>query len=339
MPPTNQGQNLINPVSVSLPSSNGKPAGFYSSIALDVLSIISAFILGYSYYECLASGISPLIVIGAFLVFGMFSALQALLCNETGRRAFIILCEVIVLGMFFYSINLYFLLAAAVSAFIMFFWGYSGSRSEIDYGIEIRPFKATKSVIGKAMTGVIIFMIVIYIPLWNQNSIFISQKSFNTFFDWCAGVVNTFYPKVSISGSFGDFVNNIARDQLQTAASFQNLNPNQQNVLVAQSATGIIDNISKDIGISIQPSDTISATIYQFIVKTFVGWENSFQGAFFVGWGVVLFFAARSIGIIFVWLNQFLFFLVYEILLATRFIYIKEEPWTKEIVKYRDRGL
>ncbi len=339
MPPTNQGQNLINQSSISLPSSNGKPAGFYRSIVLDALSIISAFIFGYSYYEYLASGISPLIVIGAFLVFGVFSALQALLCNEAGRRAFIILCEVIMFGMFFYSINFYFLLGAVVCAFIMFFWGYMGSKSEIDYGIEIRPFKATKSVVGKAMTGVIIFMIVIYIPLWNQNSIFISQKSFNTFFDWCAGVVNTFYPKISLSGSFGDFVNDIARDQLQTVTSFQGLSSDKQNALVAQSATSIIDSISKDIGINIQPSDAISVTAYQFITKTFVGWENSFQGAFFVGWGVVLFFAARSVGIILVWIDQFLFFLVYEILLATRFIYIKEEPWTKEVVKYRSRGL
>lgn len=319
---------------VPLSSSDGKPVGAYKSIALDVLSILAAFVLGYSYREYLADGMSLWIVAGAFLVFGAISALQALLCKKAGRRAFIVLCEVVTLGLFFYAFEWRFLLTAAACAFILFFWGYLGSRSEIDYGMNFRPFKATKSVVGKVMTGTILFMIVIYIPLWNQSSVFIPQKSFNAFFDWGAGVIDAFYPKISLSGSLGDFVNNIARTQLETVASFRSLSSENQSMLITQSATSIIDNLSKNIGVNLQPADTISATIYQFITKTLTGWENRFQGAFFAGWGVVLFFVARSVGIIFVWIDQLFVFIVYEILLAVRFIRVKEEPRTKEIIEY-----
>ena len=89
MPPTNQGQNLINPTAAPLPSTiTGKPAGFYKSIVLDALSILAAFAVGYSYHEYLVSGMSLLIVVGALLIFGILSALQSLLCKEAGRRAF-----------------------------------------------------------------------------------------------------------------------------------------------------------------------------------------------------------------------------------------------------------
>jgi hypothetical protein len=329
-----QEQNLINPAMVTLPSHSGKSAGFYKTIVLDALSILAAFALGYSYREYLVAGASLLVVIGVFLVFGVFSALQALLCKEAGRRAFIVLCEVVALGSFFYAIDVHFLIAAAASAFILFFWGYLGSRSEIDYGMEIRPFKVTRSVIGKVMTGTIIFMIVIYIPLWNQNSVFIPEKSFDAFFNWGASVIETFNPKISLSGSVGDLVDSIARTQLESAPSFKSLSPQNQNALIAQGANGIIDNISKNIGINIQSSDTINAAVYQFVTNTFTGWENRFQGAFFVGWGVVLFFVARSIGIIFVWIDQLLFVFVYEVLRAFRFMRIIEESRMKEIVKY-----
>ena len=338
MPPTNQGQNLINPTAAPLPSTiTGKPAGFYKSIVLDALSILAAFAVGYSYHEYLVSGMSLLIVVGALLIFGILSALQSLLCKEAGRRAFIIVCEIIMLGSFFYALYpVYsnFLFAAAACAFVFFFWGYLGSRSEIDSGMDIRLFRITKSAIGKVMTGTIIFMIVIYIPLWNQNSIFITQKSFDVIYDWAAGVFNSFYPAIPLSGSVENFVNTLARAQLQGVASFQMLNLQNQNALVEQNTVGIIDSVSKDIGITIQPAGTISATIYQFIIKTLLGWKNRFQWIFLAGWGVVLFFIARTVGIVVVWITQFFFLFIYEILLASRFMSIQGESRTKEIIGY-----
>jgi len=338
MPPTNRGQNLINPVMAPLPSLiKGSPAAFYKAIALDVLSVASALAVGYSYHEYLTAGMSPFFALGAFLVFGMFSAIQSLLCRNAGRRLFVIMCEVAALASFFYvfyAAHWRFLLAAAASAFILFLWGYLGSRSEIKSSMDVRPFRMTKSAIGNVVTGMIVFMIVIYIPLWNQNSIFIPQKSFDALFDWGAGVVNSFYPTIPLSGSVGDFMNSVARVQLENTASFQDLSFENKNALVAQSATGIIDNISKNTGINIQQSDTISATMYKFIIKTLAGWENRFPTAFLIGWGIVLFFAARSVGIVFVWIDQLFFIIFYEALLMFRFMRIKEEPRMKEVLEY-----
>ena len=331
----NQSQNLINPVMVKLPSSSeGRPAGFYKTIILDILGIFSAFSIGYSYREFLANGLSPLFLIGAVLVFGVISAMQAFLCKNAWRRAIIIFCEVAMLSSFFYILDWRFLCAAAVCAFLFLFWGYSGSRSEIDYGMEVRPFRASKSVIANVTTGILLFAIVVYIPLWNQNSIFIPQESFNTIFDWGAKTIESFYPNIMLSGSLGSFANNFVQHQLESNASFQNINSQAQQSLITQNANGVISDLSKNIGIKIQPSDSVSVVMYQFITKTLADWKDSLHGTFFIGWSVVVFFMARSVGIIFVWINQFLFFIFYEIFLAFRFMHIKEEMWTRELIEY-----
>ncbi len=47
--------------------------------------------------------------------------------------------------------------------FVVLFWGYLRSRSEIAYTTEIRFFRATRSAVGEAATAVIIAMIVFYL--------------------------------------------------------------------------------------------------------------------------------------------------------------------------------
>lgn len=330
-----QGQNLIDQARASLALSvEKKRRGTYKLIALDASSILAAFVLGYSYREYLANGLSPWAIFAAFLVFGAVSALQALLCKETNRRAFIILCEVAVLGIFFYAVDWRFLCAAGAIAFILFFWGYLKSRSEIDYGMDIRLFKATRGVIGNVLTGTIIFMIVIYLPLWQPGSAFISQENFNVFFGWVSGTLNAFYPNVNISGSFGEFANGIVSSQLDTVPAFQSMSPMDQAAAITQSASAVLNNLSKSMKIAIQPSDTVSAVVYRLIVNTLAGWKDRFQGAFLAGWSIAVFFLLRSAGIIFVWIDQLLLLIFYEILRVFRLIRIKEEPWTKEVIEY-----
>lgn len=134
----NQGQeqNLINSKTFSLPSSiTGRPAGFYTSIILDILSIISAAYMGYVYRTFLSDGRSLWYILLAFMIFGVFSGLQALLCKEGGRRAFIILAEAISISLFFYVIDWRFLLAGFLTLFIFLFsWlSWKQIRSGIRY--------------------------------------------------------------------------------------------------------------------------------------------------------------------------------------------------------------
>lgn len=330
----NQLQNLINPVLVPLPSADGSRIKFYKALTLDVLGVLAAFSFGYFYRGYIAIGGAPWFVIGALLVFGMVSALQVFICANTPRRAMLILCEVAALSLSFYSVDWHFLSAAAACAFVLLFLGYLRSRSELDRVMDIRPFRITKGVMSNMMTGALMFMIVIYVPLWEQSHAFISQKDFNAFFDWTAGSLSVVYPKMQIFGSLDNFAKNIVRSQLAGVAAFQSMNLQSQSMVIEQNAASLIDNLSKTTGMVIQPSESMSVVVYRFIAATLAGWKDRFQKAFFIGWGIALFFIARSAGIIFVWIDQFIFLFVYEILLAARFIRIKEEARSKEVIEY-----
>ena len=101
-----------------------------------------------------------------------------------------------------------------------------------------------------------------------------------------------------------------------------------------QGSNTMITSIKKSIGLDFQASDTLSSVVYHFIVKTLSSWENSLQGTFYVGWSVVVFFVARSIGVVLIWIDQFLLLISYEIMLALNLIHIKQEQRTKEIIEY-----
>jgi hypothetical protein len=338
MPETNQNQsqsqNLINQTRVSLPSSGMRPVGFYKSIVFDVLSFFGALAVGYSYHAYLTAGMSAWFLVAALFLFGILSAFQGFLCKSAGRRILVIIGEVAALSVFFYATDWRFLASAAAVALIFFFWGYLSSRAELNRSIEISFFGASKRAIGDALTGLLIFMIVIYIPLWNQSNVFISEQSFGAFFDWGAGIFQAFYPAIPIANSFQNFAEGLAKNQLQDVAAFQSMTPANQSAAVDQGAGTIMSNVSRSIGVPIAASDSISSVAYRYIVKTLTGWKDHFKNTFFVGWSIVLFLALRSIGIIFVWIDQFLFLIFYEILLSARIISIKEEPRTKETIGY-----
>ena len=53
-----------------------------------------------------------------------------------------------------------------------------------------------------------------------------------------------------------------------------------------------------------------------------------------VGWAAVIFIALRSVGIVFVWLAEFITLIFYESLIAMGFMKITEEEHVREVLGY-----
>ena len=99
--------------------------------------------------------------------------------------------------------------------------------------------------LGKFTTAVLLFMILAYVPQIGGNALVVSQQSFRTFFDWTSGLMNSFYPELSLNGSFGDFAQSVSKMELQNNPSFQSLNTAQQNIALQQAATQFTQNFLK----------------------------------------------------------------------------------------------
>jgi len=328
---TAQEQNLANPQRVTVTHK----AGFYRSIILDVLSIGFAALFGYSYYRYLTGGLSVWILLLVLAVFGVISALQAFLTKAMARRLLVLLGEVLALFVFFRKDDWHILLATGVLMFFFLAWGYFASRSLVGNSIEIPFFAAANNVLGKFTTAALIFMILAYVPQIGGNNIFISQQNFRVLFDWASGLIKEFYPDVSLNGTLGDFAASVAKMELANNQNFQNLNPQAQNAAVGQAASQFTSSFAKNASSSnITAASSTSDAFYGLIVGLLNAWKSQSSGWFVVGWAVVLFFLLRGVGIIFVWIEEFLTLIVYEILLAAGFMKITEQSETRELLDY-----
>jgi hypothetical protein len=326
-----QEQNLITENRII---TAGRPDGFYKSIVLDILSVAVAALFGYLYYRYLTVGISVWFVVGGLALFGVLTVLQVFLSNSPNRRVAILLCEIAALMIIFRNDNWRILVITGVTLLLFQIWGYFAGRSRLRNSVEIPFFSMTGNTLGKFTTGILIFMILTYVPQLNSNSTFISQQSFRAFFNWSAGFLSGFYPNLALTDSFGNFAQSVAKMELANNPSFENLNTEEQNLEISQAATQFSDTFSKPSPTPITASDTTSDAFYNVIEGMMAAWQSQSSGWFVIGWGVVLFIALRSVGIVFVWLDQFICLIFYEILLASGFMKVMEQSQSKEIIVY-----
>jgi hypothetical protein len=334
------GQNLINPVTVINTQQRSQD---WKAAILDVFSILTAGAFSYSFARYLA-GATIWFPLTMLLLWGAASVLNGFLQKESRRRFSVIILETLAALAFFYSYAWEALAIAGILLVFCLMWGYLSVRRELRNTIEIRFFTASGKVMGKLVTGAVVFMIVMYAALSNNNgNFFVSQNGFDTFFNWGAQFVNNFYPTVPLTGSFGDFAQAVARMQLAGNPQFQSLTPAQQTEALTDSTSQIINTFSNASGTAansgsaaapITPSEPASQAFYGYLSSLAAKLQDRFNGAFVGVWGLILFLILRSIAIIFVWIGQFVSLVFYELLLSVGFLKIAEEPQTKEIIEY-----
>jgi hypothetical protein len=328
--PQSQNQNLINPSRIV---TSQHPPGYYKSIVLDLASILSAALFGYIYYGYLTRGLAVWFLLVGLLLFGVFSVLQTFLAKSSARRFLILILEVAALLGFFWQDNWRILAITGLVLLVMLSWGYFGGRGRLRNSIEIPFFGVSNLVLGKFTTGLLLFMLLAYVPQLGGNALVVSQQSFRTFFDWTAAWVNNFYPDLSLTGSFGSFTQSFSKMELQNNPNFQSLNTAEQNQAVQQQSTQFAQNLMPG-STTIASSSPTSDAFYNVLNGVLKAWQSQSSGWFDVGWVAVLFIGLRFLGILFVWLAQFVSLVFYEILLASGFMKVSEESHLREIVGY-----
>lgn len=358
-PPVNRSSGLISPSSMGRPQASGNlmnpisiknidgPRNQWKFYLLDAWVLVGAGLFGYTFSRYLTGGFSFWLVLATLFLWGAGSVLEGFLQIKISRRFVVIFLETIALLPFFITYDVTSLLIIGLIVIVCLLWGYLSVRREIRNTIEIRFFTASGKVMGKLITAAVIFMIVIYGALMNNNGrVFVSEKTFDAFFYWSASFVNNFYPNLPLNGSLGDFAEAIARMQLQNNPQFQNLTSLQQQQALAESSNQIAANLSGAAtavitSSSTQPVVVASSTLSQPASNAFYAYlsaltdkaQNKFGNAFVGVWGLAIFLLLRSIGIVVVWAAQIVALIFYELLLALGFMKITEHPATQEMVE------
>jgi hypothetical protein len=270
----------------------------------------------------------------ALILFAVVSVIQVFLAKGNARRFGVIFLESVAALGSFWQDNPRILGIIGLIMVGMLFWGYISARMRLNNSLEIPFFGTSGNVLGKFTTAVLLFMILAYVPQIGTNALVVSQQSFRNFFDWTAGFVTGFYPELSLNGSFGNFAQSFSKMELQSNPNFQSLNTAQQNVAVQQSATQFSQNFLQSSVVPVASSSLTSDAFYNVLNGVLGAWQNQSSGWFDVGWVTVLFIGLRSLGILFVWLVEFISLIFYEILLASGFMRLTEESRTQEMVGY-----
>jgi hypothetical protein len=101
-----------------------------------------------------------------------------------------------------------------------------------------------------------------------------------------------------------------------------------------QTVAQLSGTIQKTTGVAPTPTEPASDVMYRVIVSVLNDWRVRLGSWFVVAWIVVIFLALRTIGIVFTWIAQLASLVVYETLLASGFMHIKQVTQMREIVEY-----
>jgi hypothetical protein len=325
-------QNLINQTREEYIT--GTP-GFWKSIIVDLFSVLSALFFGYSYFGYLVMGMPAWYLFGAFLLVSLFSVLQVYLARSASRRSLVIFGESLAFAVFFISYDDWtMLLASVVVAYVLLSWGYFMGRADAGNAMEVQFFKTTRSVLSSVATGLLLVMILIYVPQVQGKGAFISEANFRKIFTFTAGLVGNLYPGVSFGGSYGDLSQSFVQNQFQGNTTFQEMTLTQKNAAVEDAVTQLTGSIEKSTGITPAASEPVSDVAYRAIVALFASWQDQFRERFTIVWVIVVFLALRTVATVFVWIAQFVSLVAYEALIAMGFMHIQSFTQTKEEVGY-----
>jgi len=326
-----QAQNLINQPNLN---TRARTPGFWRSLILDVVAVLSAALFGYLYYRYLTQGLSVWFLLGAVMFFGVTTVMEVFLAKSAARSFVVIFLETAAAVGFFWKDNLQIIALIALIMLVMLLWGHFSSRSRVQNAVEMPFFGASGNMLGKFTTAILLFMILAYVPQIGSNALVVSQQSFQSFFDWTSGFVNNFYPDLSLNGSFGNFAQSLSNMELANNPSFKALNSAQQSQAVQQQTAQFTQQFLQQASQPVASSSPTSDAFYNVLNGVLGAWQSQSSGWFDVGWATVLFIGLRTIGILFVWLMQFISLIFYEILLASGFMKISEETTQREIIGY-----
>lgn len=323
--------NLIRQVN---PESTIRQPSFYKPLIFDIFAVATAFAAGYVYKSYLAHGVNLAELLLAVGIYGIFSTLQVFLDKSFGHRFLVLLLEIAALLILFYEIDLI-LLGVSVAVLLVFLlWGELAARSILENGLEIKFFKAAMPALKKFTTAMSLVLVLLYIPSWNGNRVFVSEINFQSFFGWAAEFMAKFHPEIDLNSTFSRLTDSVARLQLRGNQNFKNLTMAAQESAIKSQSSALAEALSKSLGMVISGAEETNALVYDVIVRQLSEWRDDFKIWFVVGWVLVVFFIVRGFGIFFYSVIALLSFIVYQILIASGFIQILGESRTHEVITY-----
>ncbi len=315
--------------------------GFHQSsvkiIPLLILEIVSAFLMSFYFRQLVAGFNGPNLIwflVGLFL-FVIFSFLAALFINELLWSSLAAGLSVIASLAVFYDYFSAVLVGFGLLVFLILVWGISRLRTDLENTLKINFFHLLKIFLSKiTLAAAILFCLFAYFLFSAKGGFPISFESFRVFIlKPNEGIIGIFVPNFKFQEPLQTVLTGVLEKQLvETIPNFRNLPASIKETAIAsaiQQEFGV--SLNKVLGYQVDLKDPVDKVIYDSLLIKFNQLNPTAKNWMYIGIFVVLFFTIRFLFIPVNWLLSILMFLIYQLLLAVKFVSIKSESRSKEV--------
>ena len=299
-----------------------------------IAGILAVFLSSYFFI----TGRFILFLAAIILLLSIF-VLQSFLIKSFTRLTLGVLAEtlaaVFIIAIFYRNLSLGILLIAAALLYLFVLWGHYRGYQEAQNSIKISYFRVAYRVLPAAMSGLAIFIALIFGFSVDQNKL-----SSKVYFDYLLRPISLtagFYlPDFSPEMSAEDFLINLTEKMFvrqNLIAEIGELPEEQKQKIIEQAAAELRKNWENYIGSSIETNLPVADNVYKIfrhkINDLFLTYPPLYISLVLT---LVVFFLIKGASFFFYWLIVPVGFLIYEALIISNFLVVHFESRDKEIV-------
>lgn len=235
-------------------------------------------------------------------------------------------------------------LVLAFAAFFLFLVAAAArGEREISNSMTIRFFAVAKSIVGRAVAGLlIVFSVLLYLTyfVWGGFNESFSKRLTDQTLAASEPLIGTFLVEVSFGDTVSDFFRTLAENELrkikvgpegESAIEFQRLPPKEQERIIGEISLEFEKQAEKIAG-PLNASATVKDEVFRVIKDYVEEMPAATKSVLSVGLAVLFFFSARGIAFLFYWLPEFIAFIIFKIFLVTGFAYVSLESRSREFI-------
>lgn len=293
---------------------------------LGVLSsyFISAFNAAPSFGTLLTAtiGLSALLTVTVF---------QSLLLKSFQLFLWVTLAEVTGLLAFFYTALTPWVVFGAIALVGYCISGFLRGRLDLTDHLTIHFGRFSKIIMGSQIAGLALFLAFFYVGIYRTNGI--SFPAFQFVTAGSAPILERFVPDYTSEVQVDRFFSEFARQQLKSNPQFVLLLAADQEQVVAQTGYQLRSQIVQATKTTVQPAETFEHYMYRVLLhysEAFGSQQLQILPIFIIL--LLIYSVIRGVMFLFKWPIIFVSYLVYRLLLSTRFVYVTTEPRSKEII-------
>ncbi|MBI4094637.1 MAG: hypothetical protein HY435_00370 [Candidatus Liptonbacteria bacterium] len=307
---------------------------YYTPVVLNVFTILSALAASFFYRQLLDEKSGIALLFASVTVFLMLTLYNAMLAKDGAKRFLLLVAQGISLAAFFYDQPLNIVALAVIATIAFFTLGTLRGRRVLNNNLTIRFLRIGRVTLASAVSGLVLAIIILYVPRVGSQGMFISRDIFQLFFESGARFTRNLYPGIDLGGPIGSVARQIAELQAKNDASFARLSGAEQEAVLEKASDELVGRMGETLKLALTGEERASDVFYNGIALFTANAGETLKQQLFIGSIILAYLVLRAAAVGFYWIVLMIAWGVYQLLIATNIFHIASESRSQEVLEY-----